>query len=573
MSYKKKQTGNQPYYASFLKGDSAAKTQKSAKTGKPASGKSKKLKGKAAFANSGEFSPRRNTMYGKQDAYRPQRNPAGNVLQGNNDRSGLDRPAIDRKETNRSINRSFEDRPNRKDNDSRPVYKGNNDRAFRPRPEGNDRSERPAFRPRTEGGDRSERPAFRPRPEGNDRSERPAFRPRTEGGDRSERPAFRPRPEGNDRSERPAFRPRPEGNDRSERPAFRPRPEGNDRSERPAFRPRTEGGDRSERPVFRPRPEGNDRSGRPAFRPRTEGNDRSERPAFRPRRDDNDRSGNEPKRERDTESRRVGRHQNAPNYDMSRAADRSTRVAKQVKKKDNETDGTTRLNKYIANSGVCSRREADELIEGGKISINGKTITELGYKVNQGDVVKHENKVLNPEKLVYLLMNKPKGFITTTEDPDERKTVMDLIEGACNERIYPVGRLDRNTTGLLLFTNDGDLAGKLMHPSNQATKIYQAELDKPITPEHFEQIKAGLELEDGFIKPDDVALVTPDAEVIGIEIHSGKNRIVRRIFEHLGYDVQKLDRTVYAGLTKKELPRGHWRFLSEREVVKLKYLS
>ncbi len=517
MSYKKKQTGNQPYYASFLKGDSAAKTERSAKAGKPASGKSKKLKGKAAFANSGEFSPRKNTMYGKQDAYRPQRNPTGNAPQGSSDKSGLDRPAIDRKETNRSINRSFEDRPNRRDNDSRPVYKENNDREFRPR---------------TEGGDRP----FRPRPEGN---ERPAFRPRTEGNDRNERPAFRPRTEGGDRNERPAFRPRTEGGDRNDRPAFRPRTEGGDRNERPAFRPRTEGGDRS----FRPRPESGDRS------------------------------GNDQKKERDTESRRVGRHQNAPTYDMSRAADRSTRVAKQVKKKDNETDGTTRLNKYIANSGVCSRREADELIEGGKISINGKTITELGYKVNQGDVVKHENKVLNPEKMVYLLMNKPKGFITTTEDPDERKTVMDLIEGACNERIYPVGRLDRNTTGLLLFTNDGDLAGKLMHPSNQATKIYQAELDKPITPEHFEQIKAGLELEDGFIKPDDVALVTPDAEVIGIEIHSGKNRIVRRIFEHLGYDVQKLDRTVYAGLTKKELPRGHWRFLSEREVVKLKYLS
>ncbi len=216
MSYKKKQTGNQPYYASFLKGDSAAKTEKSARPSKPASGKSKKLKGKAAFANSGEFSPRKNTMYGKQDAYRPQRNPTGNAPQGDRSGSGLDRPAIDRKETNRSINRSFEDRPNRRDKDSRPVYKGNSDNR-------NDRSERPAFRPRTEGNDRSERPAFRPRTEGNDRSERPAFRPRTEGNDRSERPAFRSRTEGGDRNERPAFRPRTEGNDRSERPAFRPR--------------------------------------------------------------------------------------------------------------------------------------------------------------------------------------------------------------------------------------------------------------------------------------------------------------------------------------------------------------
>jgi 23S rRNA pseudouridine2605 synthase len=173
--------------------------------------------------------------------------------------------------------------------------------------------------------------------------------------------------------------------------------------------------------------------------------------------------------------------------------------------------------------------------------------------------------------MVYLLLNKPKDFITTTSDPDERKTVMELIAGACEQRIYPVGRLDRNTTGLLLFTNDGELAEKLSHPSHEIKKVYQVELDKPITDDDFQQIKAGITLEDGPVKVDDLAIVTPDAMVVGIEIHSGRNRIVRRIFEHLGYEVLKLDRSVYAGLNKKDLPRGNWRFLTEKEVVKLKF--
>ena len=196
----------------------------------------------------------------------------------------------------------------------------------------------------------------------------------------------------------------------------------------------------------------------------------------------------------------------------------------------------------------------------------------LSDLVQRNDVVKYAGRLLNAEKLVYILVNKPKDYITTTEDPEDRHTVMELIAGACSERVYPVGRLDRNTTGLLLFTNDGELAEKLMHPSNGVQKIYQVELDKPITTEDFDAIKAGFDLEDGFVKADEVGIVTPDAMVVGIEIHSGRNRIVRRIFEHLGYDVLKLDRTAYAGLNKKELPRGKWRFLNEREVVRLKYL-
>jgi 23S rRNA pseudouridine2605 synthase len=233
---------------------------------------------------------------------------------------------------------------------------------------------------------------------------------------------------------------------------------------------------------------------------------------------------------------------------------------------------TIRLNRYISNAGICSRRDADVLIESGEIKVNGKVVTELGYQVNPNDTVKYGNRVLNKEKMVYLLLNKPKDFITTTEDPDERKTVMDLVKNACEQRIYPVGRLDRNTTGLLLLTNDGELAEKLAHPSNNVKKVYQVELDKPITKDDYQKIVDGIELEDGKVTIDDLAIVSSDATTLGLEIHLGRNRIVRRLFEHLGYEVIKLDRVVYAGLTKKDLPRGNWRFLNEKEVITLKYL-
>ena len=230
-----------------------------------------------------------------------------------------------------------------------------------------------------------------------------------------------------------------------------------------------------------------------------------------------------------------------------------------------------RLNKYIANSGVCSRREADELIKLGVISVNGKTITELGYKVNPGDVVRHESKVLHAEKPVYILMNKPKGFLTTTSDPQERNTVMHLIGNHIKERVYPVGRLDRNTTGLLLLTNDGDLADKLMHPSYNAKKIYKVELDRPLTKADAQQILDGVKLEEGKAMVDDLAIISDDKRTVGIEIHIGWNRVVRRIFETLNYEVIKLDRSVYAGLDKKDLGRGEWRFLTKEELVRLKH--
>jgi 23S rRNA pseudouridine2605 synthase len=261
-----------------------------------------------------------------------------------------------------------------------------------------------------------------------------------------------------------------------------------------------------------------------------------------------------------------------PQYKLDRYKERApAKIQKKIAQTDRRSD-EIRLNRYIANAGICSRRDADKLIEAGEIKVNNKVITEMGYQVKPTDIVKYGNRKLNREKPVYLLLNKPKDFLTTTDDPNDRKTVMELVKNATESRIYPVGRLDRNTTGLLLLTNDGELADKLTHPSNEIEKIYQAELDKPLTDEDFEKIKEGLTLEDGEIKVDDIAKVTPDGYVIGVKIHSGKNRIVRRIFEHLGYEVTKLDRTTFSGLTKKDLPRGSWRFLTERELVKLKYL-
>ncbi|HZI25605.1 MAG TPA: pseudouridine synthase, partial [Chryseolinea sp.] len=233
--------------------------------------------------------------------------------------------------------------------------------------------------------------------------------------------------------------------------------------------------------------------------------------------------------------------------------------------------GKIRLNKFIANSGVCSRREADELIKMGIISVNGKTITELGYKVNPGDEVRHESRVLRAERPVYILMNKPKGFLTTTNDPQERNTVMHLLGNSIKERVYPVGRLDRNTTGLLLLTNDGDLADKLMHPSYNAKKIYKVELDRPLTKTDAQLIIEGVQLEEGRAMVDDLAILSEDKKTVGLEIHIGWNRVVRRIFEALNYDVKKLDRSVYAGLDKKNLGRGEWRFLTKEELVRLKH--
>ena len=230
-----------------------------------------------------------------------------------------------------------------------------------------------------------------------------------------------------------------------------------------------------------------------------------------------------------------------------------------------------RLNKFLANAGVCSRREADEFIQAGVVTVNGNVVTELGTKVLRTDEIKFHDQLVNLEKKVYVLLNKPKDHVTTSDDPQQRKTVMDLVKNACTERIYPVGRLDRNTTGVLLLTNDGDLASKLTHPKFLKKKVYHVYLDKNVTAHDIQQIRDGIMLDDGEIKADAVEYADPvDKKQVGIEIHSGKNRIVRRIFESLGYKVTKLDRVLFAGLTKKNLRRGDWRYLTEEEVDRLR---
>jgi 23S rRNA pseudouridine2605 synthase len=238
-------------------------------------------------------------------------------------------------------------------------------------------------------------------------------------------------------------------------------------------------------------------------------------------------------------------------------------------------EGAMPLNKFIAHAGICSRRDAAELVKVGKVIVNGEKVLEPGHKVTDKDDIKVNGKKLHIRKnLVYILINKPKDYITTTEDPQGRKTVLDIIRNATEERVYPIGRLDRNTTGVLLLTNDGELAQKLSHPSYEIKKIYEVKLDKPLIKKDFETILNGITLEDGFVAPDSMAYADPkDKSVIGIEIHSGRNRIVRRIFEHLGYDVRNLDRVMYANLTKKNVDRGKWRFLTEKEVRLLKYLN
>ncbi|GAB3170201.1 pseudouridine synthase [Telluribacter humicola] len=474
---------------------------------------------------------------------------------------GKDRP----ERSGDSFKPKGEFRPRREEGSDRPARPFDRERNTRFKSEGD-------FKPRREGGfdkpgfdksgsDKPRRPFNRDNNNNSqDERTRGDFQPRREGDfDRPSRPFNR---DNNSKDERPRgdFKTRREGDfdksssDRSGRPFNR---DNNSQDERPRgdFKLRREGG--FDKPGF-----GKSDSDRPRF-------GRSGADKLKFDRQDQDRPSRKSNDESPAEgpSRRVGRFDKAPRYDFSRYEDKP-----RGKRKESGEEDLMRLNRYISNAGICSRREADDLIASGQISVNGKTVTEMGYKVKPADVVKYGKKALNPERMVYILLNKPKDYITTTEDPEDRKTVVDLIAGACQERVYPVGRLDRNTTGLLLLTNDGELAEKLTHPSSGMKKVYQAELDKPITTEDFEALQQGLELEDGFIKPDEVGIVTPDAMVVGLEIHSGRNRIVRRMFEHLGYEVKKLDRTVFAGLNKKDLPRGKWRFLTEKEVIRLKFL-
>ncbi|MBQ9254019.1 MAG: pseudouridine synthase [Bacteroidales bacterium] len=303
--------------------------------------------------------------------------------------------------------------------------------------------------------------------------------------------------------------------------------------------------------------------------------DRKERNFDRKERDFNRTSKTNYREERFAfdESRPDGRKRRTRIPRVNKDLDRTEIKKRNFAKPKPENIGKTRLNKFIANAGICSRREADVLISTGVITVNGNIITEMGYKVEPGDVVKYNGRELKDEKKVYILLNKPKGFITTADDPQQRHTVMELIDDACPQRVYPVGRLDRNTTGLLLFTNDGDLTKKLTHPSFGAQKVYNVELDHPVSIRDMDMLLDGVELEDGLQKVDKIDYSNNypiDKRKVGVSIHSGKNRIVRRLFESLGYEVKKLDRVYFAGLTKKNLLRGKYRFLTEQEVAFLK---
>ena len=324
-----------------------------------------------------------------------------------------------------------------------------------------------------------------------------------------------------------------------------PREGGN---ERKFSRTPREGGE--ERSFSRPRREGGEE--RSFSRPRREGgNDRSF--SRTPREGGSDRSFSRPRRD-------------------SFGSDGPKRIVKSrsTKPKAKSDDGMVRLNKFISNSGVCSRREADEYIVAGLVSVNGEVITELGTKIKQDSDVRFNGERLKGEEKVYILMNKPKDFVTTVSDPNADKTVMDLIAGKCSQRVYPVGRLDKQTTGVLLLTNDGEMADNLTHPSNMHKKIYHIVLDKNLSGSDFNAILEGITLDDGPVHADSLAYVDGEKSEVGLEIHSGRNRVVRRIFEHLGYKVKRLDRVFFAGLTKKNLRRGQWRFLTELEISMLK---
>ncbi len=372
---------------------------------------------------------------------------------------------------------------------------------------------------------------------------------------------------------------------------YRKRSEGFEGDERPSRFKKEGGFDREKRGFkssenprpYRKRSEGFEGDDKPRFRKQSDfgGSGRFEKSKSFKRRDDsfegdekprrfnkpfNDDSGE--KRSYDRKERSSGRFEKP-----YRKKDDNKKYSKKGKETSEQlSDGQVRLNRYIANSGICSRREADELITAGLISVNGEIVTTMGTKVSQNDVIKYNGETIRNEKPMYLLLNKPKDYITTMDDPQDRRTVMHLIAGACKERVYPVGRLDRNTTGVLLFTNDGDLAKKLTHPSYEVQKIYHVELDRNLKSSDKEKIKEGVMLDDGIAVVDDIQYDGGfnDKKQIGIEIHSGKNRIVRRIFESMDYNVIKLDRVVFAGMTKKDIARGKWRFLSEMEVNALK---
>ena len=437
------------------------------------------------------------------------------------------------------------------DGAERPRY----DRPYNPTPraendgENDNRAEGEGFRPQRpyqahrQGGYQQRQGDYN----NNYSSNRP-YRPRYDNGQGNENSSYQPRQQ------------RPYNNNHSDRGGYQPRqqrPYNNNQGERSGYQPRQQ------------RPYNNNQGERGGYQPRQQrpyNNNQGEHGGYQPR-----------------QQRPYGNHQGRPgqrpynnNRDNAGFPGRGKSFTPRPKRIEYEMplpdpDEQIRLNKYMSNAGICSRREADEYIQQGLVKVNGQVVTELGTKITHSDVVEYDEKVVTPESKCYILLNKPKDCVTTSDDPNGRMTVMDLVKGACNERIYPVGRLDRNTTGVLLLTNDGDLASKLTHPKFVKKKIYHVWCDRDISEDDMQRIADGIELDDGPIHADAISYATEtDRNQAGIEIHSGRNRIVRRIFESLGYHVVKLDRVYFAGLTKKNLSRGRWRYLTQEEVNYLK---
>ena len=425
------------------------------------------------------------------------------------------------------VQRPYSNNEGRPYQQERPTYRRNDNDGGGFRPEGFG-----AGLQSQQGGQRPYRPKY-PQQGGYQPRQQSGYQPRQQGGYQQRQQGYQPRYGSGEEGQQQGYQPRQQ--------AYQPRQQGGYQPRQQGYQPRQQGG-------YQPRQQGYGQQGYQQGYGQQGGY----------------RQGGYGKPQR-----QGGFNKKRGAYDPNAKYSQKKRI--EYKEQHIDPNEPIRLNKYLANAGVCSRREADEFIAAGVVTVNGQVVTELGTKVKRGDEVKFHDQPVSIEKKVYVLLNKPKDYVTTSDDPQQRKTVMDLVKNACPERIYPVGRLDRNTTGVLLLTNDGDLASKLTHPKFLKKKIYHVFLDHNVTAHDMQQIVDGVTLDDGEIKADDVQYADPvDKKQVGIEIHSGKNRIVRRIFESLGYKVVKLDRVQFAGLTKKNVRRGDWRYLTEEEVDRLR---
>lgn len=458
-------------------------------------------------------------------------------------------------------NSSSTERQNESDGQAEQQQGGYQPRQYQPR-----QYQQGGYQPRPYG---NRQPGgYQPRPYGN-RQHQGGYQPRQQG-----EGGYQPRPQGEGgyqpRQNQGGYQPRPYNNNRQQgeggyqprqnQGGYQPRPYNNNRQQgEGGYQPRQQGG-------YQPRQQG-------GYQQRPYGNNNRQQGGYQPRqqRPYNNQGGQRPYGNRQQRPGQGGMQRNQ--FGMPHGGKSFVPRPKRIEYEETIVDPNEpiRLNKYMANAGICSRREADEFIQQGLVKVNGEVVTELGTKITHNDKVEYDDKVVTLERKCYILLNKPKDCVTTSDDPNGRLTVMDLVKNACDERIYPVGRLDRNTTGVLLLTNDGDLASKLTHPKYVKKKIYHVWCDKDIAEEDMQRIADGIELEDGPIHADAISYATmTDRNQAGIEIHSGRNRVVRRIFESLGYHVTKLDRVYFAGLTKKNLPRGRWRYLTQEEVNFLK---